>query len=299
MPSTVTSATAPTLTDGTCALVSVAVASNDFVPMMTMASVLESALTVSPTLMPTETIVPLIGLVSCPSARRLLGADDIGLGGVDRRLVRGDLCRAVRGRTTRRGTALHSLPVSRVPRVADVAVACRVGGASEPERGLLLGDGLSQRRLVRSHRPLICGHCLLIGRDLLERSGARSCPPRAWSVVDGGRRRGRSGSSVVVGVARVRGRRDAACRLRLRQVRRFLLLVRRRRGLIGDQCGLILADRALRGPTAPAPVDVAEALGVVVVVVAVALDVSLSSSSVNLASSDCSESSAEETRFAQ
>ena len=37
--------------------------------MMTMSSVLESALTVSPTLMPTDTIVPLIGLVSCPSAR--------------------------------------------------------------------------------------------------------------------------------------------------------------------------------------------------------------------------------------
>ena len=69
VPSTVTSATAPTLTDGTCALVSVAVASNDFVPMMTMSSVAESALTVSPTLIPTETIVPLIGLVSCPSAR--------------------------------------------------------------------------------------------------------------------------------------------------------------------------------------------------------------------------------------
>ncbi len=95
VPSTVTTADDPTFTDGTCALVSVAVASNDFVPMMTMSSVLESALTVSPALMPTETIVPLIGLASCPSASDCCALDDIGLRRVDRCLVRGNLRRTV------------------------------------------------------------------------------------------------------------------------------------------------------------------------------------------------------------
>ena len=42
--------------------------SKDCVPMMTITSVLELALTVSPTLIPTETIVPLMGLVRLASA---------------------------------------------------------------------------------------------------------------------------------------------------------------------------------------------------------------------------------------
>ena len=46
----------------------VPVTSKDWVPMITITSVLELALTVSPTVMPTETIVPLMGLVRLASA---------------------------------------------------------------------------------------------------------------------------------------------------------------------------------------------------------------------------------------
>ncbi len=59
--------------------------------MMVMMSVLESALTVSPTVMSTETTVPLIGLVKRGLVERLLGVGQVGLGGVDGGLVGGDL----------------------------------------------------------------------------------------------------------------------------------------------------------------------------------------------------------------
>ena len=68
-PSTWTPAESPTLTDGTWELSSVPATSNDCVPMMTITLVLESALTVSPTVIPTETTVPLMGLVRFASAR--------------------------------------------------------------------------------------------------------------------------------------------------------------------------------------------------------------------------------------
>jgi hypothetical protein len=63
-PSTSTFAGSPTLTESTWELVNVAVASNDCVPMITTVSLLESALTVAPTAMPTEAMVPAIGLLS-------------------------------------------------------------------------------------------------------------------------------------------------------------------------------------------------------------------------------------------
>ena len=68
-PSTDTSAVSPTLTELTWVLVKVAEASKDWVPIITMSSVLEFALTVAPGVMPTEAMVPLMGLVSWASER--------------------------------------------------------------------------------------------------------------------------------------------------------------------------------------------------------------------------------------
>ena len=67
MPSTSPEAS-PTLTEGTWALSRVPVTSKDWVPMMTMTTVLELALTVSPAVIPTETMVPVMGLVRVASA---------------------------------------------------------------------------------------------------------------------------------------------------------------------------------------------------------------------------------------
>src|ERR1700728_5093576 len=69
VPSTATSAEKPTLTDDTCELVRVPATSNEWVPMITMSLVVECAVTVSPTLRPTEATVPEIGLVSWAALR--------------------------------------------------------------------------------------------------------------------------------------------------------------------------------------------------------------------------------------
>ena len=59
--------------------------------MMVMISVVELALTVSPSLMPTETTVPLMGLVEGGLGQRLLGVGEVGLGAVDVGLIGRDL----------------------------------------------------------------------------------------------------------------------------------------------------------------------------------------------------------------
>ncbi len=59
--------------------------------MMVMISVVELALTVSPTLMPTETTVPLMGLVERGLGQRLLGVGEVGLRAVDVGLIGRDL----------------------------------------------------------------------------------------------------------------------------------------------------------------------------------------------------------------
>ncbi len=66
--------------------------------MIVMISVLELALTVSPTAMSTETIVPLMGLVSVGLVERLLRVRELRLRRVDGGLVRRDLLGGVRGR---------------------------------------------------------------------------------------------------------------------------------------------------------------------------------------------------------
>ncbi len=65
------------------------------VPRIVMISVLEPALTVSPTLMSTDTTVPLIGLVSVASVRDCCASVRSACRGVDRSLVGCDLLRAV------------------------------------------------------------------------------------------------------------------------------------------------------------------------------------------------------------
>ena len=68
-PSTATLAEYPTLTEATCELDRVPDTWNDWVPMITMTLVLEPALIVSPTLKPTEAMVPLMGLLNWASLR--------------------------------------------------------------------------------------------------------------------------------------------------------------------------------------------------------------------------------------
>ncbi len=102
--------------------------------------------------------------------------------------------------------------------------------------------------------------------------------------------------------------RQPAGRLRLGQVCRLLLLVGRRRGLVGDQRGLVLGDLTRTAPGATGlaarPDDVPVLAGAVVVVVVVVAaeaaeaEVSLSSSSVSCASSDATVDSAEDTASA-
>ena len=100
--------------------------------MMVMISVLESALTVSPAAMSTETTVPLIGLFNVASLSDCCGVGEVGLGGVDGGLIRRDLLGRVGVASGGTGAACAG-PVAPVP-VAPVPVAPVTGAGRSGAR---------------------------------------------------------------------------------------------------------------------------------------------------------------------
>ena len=214
---------------------------------MVMISVLESALTVSPTLMATETTVPLIGLVSVASvsdcSALVRSACAVSMAAWSDAICSGVSVLAA----GRPGAA------ARRSRRADPSRSCRrrwpcsrrdrPGWAEEPELPVEVDsrpDGLGRQRLRQ--RLLVLGH----GRSGPSRPAARRRRPSAsaasqvaWPVV-------------VLVLALVQSS------LGLRQVSRLLVAGRRRQGrLVLGQGVLVLGDRgalaAARAPRAGVP----------------------------------------------